>query len=77
MAQDGGALHKPRKDTEVSQADLAQALVRMFGRDAMRQARENAASNARHGDAASASMWQGVAEILERRNQAMQGFESK
>lgn len=44
--------------------DLAEALIRMFGRDAARQARENAASNAQAGDSASAKMWQSVAEIV-------------
>ena len=47
--------------------DLAEALIRMFGRDAVRQAKENAASNAQAGDAASATMWKGVAEILNER----------
>ena len=44
--------------------DLAEALIRMFGRDAARQAKENAASNAQAGDSASAKMWQSVAEIV-------------
>ena len=44
--------------------DLAEALIRMFGRDAVRQAKENAASNAQAGDSVSAKMWQGVAEIV-------------
>jgi hypothetical protein len=50
----------------ISQQDLAQALVRIFGRDALRQARENAASNAKAGDEDSERMWLAVAEILER-----------
>jgi hypothetical protein len=44
--------------------DLAEALIRMFGRDAIRQAKENAASNAQAGDSVSAKMWQSVAEIV-------------
>ena len=44
--------------------DLADALIRMFGRDAVRQARENAASNARAGDHAGEKMWQDVAGIV-------------
>jgi hypothetical protein len=44
--------------------DLADALIRMFGRDAIRQAKENAQSNAQAGDSASAKMWQSVAEIV-------------
>jgi hypothetical protein len=44
--------------------DLAEALIRMFGRDAARQARENAASNAKAGDSASEKMWLAVAEIV-------------
>ena len=36
----------------------------MFGRDAIRQAKENAASNAQAGDSVSAKMWQSVAEIV-------------
>jgi hypothetical protein len=44
--------------------DLAEALIRMFGRDAIRQAKENALSNAQAGDSASAKMWQSVAEIV-------------
>lgn len=44
--------------------DLADALIRMFGRDAVRQARENAASNALAGDHASEKMWLGVADIV-------------
>jgi hypothetical protein len=46
------------------QHDLAEALIRMFGRDAIRQAKENAASNAQDGDTASARMWKSVAEIV-------------
>lgn len=67
MTQDGEALRKPLQNSAVSQEDLAQALVRIFGRDAARQARENAAGNARAGDGASEKMWLGVAEILEGR----------
>jgi hypothetical protein len=44
--------------------DLAEALIRMFGRDAIRQAKANAASNAQAGDRVSAEMWQSVAEIV-------------
>ena len=44
--------------------DLAEALIRMFGRDAIRQAKENAQSNALAGDSVSAKMWQSVAEIV-------------
>ena len=44
--------------------DLTEALIRMFGRDAARQARENAASNAQAGDAVSARMWLAVADIV-------------
>jgi hypothetical protein len=44
--------------------DLAEALIRMFGRDAARQARENAASNSQAGDAVSARMWLAVADIV-------------
>jgi hypothetical protein len=44
--------------------DLAEALIRMFGRDAIRQAKENAQSNAQAGDSVSAKMWQNVAEIV-------------
>ena len=44
--------------------DLAEALIRIFGRDAIRQANENAASNAQAGDGVSARMWQGVAAIV-------------
>jgi|GEM_PF-6453689 hypothetical protein len=47
--------------------DLAEALIRMFGRDAVRQAKENAASNAQAGDSASAKMWQSVAEIVSQK----------
>jgi hypothetical protein len=47
-----------------SPSDLAEALIRMFGRDAARQARENAASNAQAGDSASARMWLAVADIV-------------
>lgn len=47
-----------------TQDDLAEALLRMFGRDAVRQAKENAMSNAQAGDSASARMWQSVAEIV-------------
>ena len=47
--------------------DLADALIRMFGRDAPRQARENAASNAKAGDEASAQMWLAVGEIVSAR----------
>ena len=39
----------------------------MFGRDAVRQAKENAASNAQAGDSASAKMWQSVAEIVSQK----------
>ena len=74
MTQDGEALRKPHKDTAVSQDDLAQALVRIFGRDAVRQARENAASNARAGNSASEKMWLGVAEILEQKSRAAGGL---
>lgn len=55
--------------TTVSQNDLAEALVRIFGQGALRQARENAASNARAGDIASQRIWQGVVELLERKLQ--------
>jgi hypothetical protein len=44
--------------------DLADALIRMFGCHAAHQARENAASNARAGDAASEKMWLGVADLV-------------
>jgi len=44
--------------------DLADALIRMFGREAVRQARENAASNARAGDDAGAKMWLEVADMV-------------
>ena len=44
--------------------DLAEALIRMFGQGAIKQAKENAASNAQAGDSASARMWQSVAEIV-------------
>jgi hypothetical protein len=44
--------------------DLAEALIRMFGRDAIKQAKENAASNAQDGDTASARMWRSVADIV-------------
>lgn len=44
--------------------DLADALIRMFGQGAVRQARENAASNALAGDHASAKMWLGVADVV-------------
>jgi hypothetical protein len=54
-----------------TQIDLAEALIRMFGRDALRQARENAASNARAGDTASEKMWLGVAEIVNARQAAL------
>jgi hypothetical protein len=47
-----------------SATDLADALIRMFGQGALRQARENAASNARAGDAAGEKMWLGVADIV-------------
>ena len=46
-----------------SPTDLAEALIRMFGRDAGRQARENAASNAKAGDGISEKMWLAVADI--------------
>lgn len=51
----------------ISQEDLAEALTRIFGRDAIKQAKENAASNIQAGDNASAKMWLGVADILERK----------
>ena len=44
--------------------DLAEALIRMFGGDAARQARENAASNAQAGDETSARMWLAVADSV-------------
>lgn len=47
-----------------SPTDLADALIRMFGQGAVRQARDNAASNARAGDAASEKMWLAVAAIV-------------
>ena len=47
-----------------SHNDLADALIRMFGRDAVRQARENAASNAKAGDTASEKMWLSVADAV-------------
>ena len=47
-----------------SPTDLADALIRMFGQGAVRQARENAASNALAGDHASERMWLGVADIV-------------
>ena len=51
----------------LSAHDLAEALIRMFGRDAVRQAKENAASNAQAGDSVSAKMWQGVADIVSKK----------
>lgn len=74
MAEDSDVTQNSRLKTAVSQADLAQALVRIFGRDAVRQARENAASNAKAGDGVSEKMWLGVVEILERKNQSLGGF---
>ena len=56
---------------QTTQTDLAEALIRMFGRDALRQARENAASNARAGDTVSEKMWLGVAEIVIARQAAL------
>lgn len=53
----------------VSQKDLAEALIRIFGRDALRQARENVASNAKAGDMVSERIWQGVVELLEHQLQ--------
>jgi len=47
-----------------SPIDLADALIRMFGQGAVRQARENAVSNARAGDAASEKIWLAVADIV-------------
>jgi hypothetical protein len=44
--------------------DLADALIRMFGRNAAEQARENALSNGQAGDSASKQMWLGVAAIV-------------
>jgi hypothetical protein len=44
--------------------DLAEALIRMFGRDAIQQAKANAESNALAGDSVSARMWHSVAEIV-------------
>jgi hypothetical protein len=52
--------------TAASHQDLAEALIRMFGREALRQARENAASNAKAGDTVGEGMWNDVAELLER-----------
>ena len=53
--------------TTASQNDLAEALIRIFGQGALRQARENAASNAKAGDMASERVWLGVAELLEHK----------
>ncbi|HEX4273065.1 MAG TPA: hypothetical protein VHZ32_16860 [Rhizomicrobium sp.] len=47
-----------------SPTDLADALIRMFGQGAVRQARDNAASNARAGDVSSEKMWLAVAAIV-------------
>ncbi|HVW74601.1 MAG TPA: hypothetical protein VHC39_13255 [Rhizomicrobium sp.] len=47
--------------------DLADALIRMFGQAAVRQARANAASNAQAGDHAGEKMWLAVANIVTAR----------
>ncbi|HEY2009434.1 MAG TPA: hypothetical protein VGH23_10625 [Rhizomicrobium sp.] len=52
--------------TATSRHDLAEALIRICGRDALRQARENAVSNAKAGDTVSERVWREVAELLER-----------
>jgi len=49
---------------DVSPNDLADALIRMFGRNAAQQARDNALSNGQAGDSASKQMWLGVAAIV-------------
>jgi hypothetical protein len=49
---------------DVSPNDLADALIRIFGREAAEQARENALSNGQAGDSASKKMWLGVAAIV-------------
>ena len=49
---------------DVSPNDLADALIRIFGREAAQQARENALSNGQAGDSASKKMWLGVAAIV-------------
>ena len=44
--------------------DLADALIRIFGREAAQQARENALSNGQAGDSAGKKMWLSVAAIV-------------
>lgn len=47
--------------------DMADQMIRMFGREAEGQARENAASHARAGDSAGQGLWLAVADIISDR----------
>jgi hypothetical protein len=56
-----------RSSGSPSPDDMADVLIRMFGRDAESQARENAASNARAGDSEGQKLWLAVADIISDR----------
>jgi hypothetical protein len=74
----GGAdMRRMPRGAGVSPNDLADALIRIFGREAIQQARDNAASNAQAGDTASEKMWLGVIELLERKLPAPRGVRSR
>ena len=63
-------VHKTVKENasgDPSANDMADQMIRMFGREAEGQARENAASHARAGDSDGEKLWLSVADIISDR----------